>query len=569
MVDIKTRTEETLINNLTSAGEWEDNQIVFLLGAGCSRSSGIPGAQELASRWLQELHKQDPAKAAKFSGTQEPEAQYYFDIFSERFLASQRKTAIEAFTKTAYPGIGYATFAKLLHSSDKWGNRKEGRFKTILTTNFDNLIEQAFILFTPERPLVIPDPSLIGFLKDGSNISVVKIHGDSRYAPVNEHETVQEIPPSVTEALSKRIRRGILVVLGYAGTENGVAELISKLISLEVIEQIWWVDSKYPGLPFRQKLPGTFDGFHHVRVVQPDFDKFTLMLKQKIECVTHVSATRMDELIYKYHDRLMWRLGLYGRDGRPKIEISEKHFSDYFYLFVKAARVLEASTKDKDEALQILVSGLKNHSQSANYNILLGAFYKTIMGKRRKAIKLFEKAKKLAPEHSGARAELANTRKEIKNAMEPSVRSSIIKDFGEAEKLDPLNINNTLNYAGFLLALNSERGNKKGRSKLKDCEKNLYETQHRMEFAFYVFAHNIGEFNIPERLDELKGYLGKGFRSPDFYLGWNVKKAENDKHSHINLVRALEKSIKSKPTKDIKNVLNSIDTVLGKLKVAP
>ena len=32
-----------------------DNQIAFFLGAGCSRSSGIPTAGELVTKWLDEL----------------------------------------------------------------------------------------------------------------------------------------------------------------------------------------------------------------------------------------------------------------------------------------------------------------------------------------------------------------------------------------------------------------------------------------------------------------------------------------------------------------------------------
>ena len=563
IAEIKKRTEEALINNITSAGEWKNNQIVFLLGAGCSRSSGIPGAHELASRWLRELPSD---KAEEFLKKNEPIAQYYFDIFSARFLPIQRKAAIEAFTKTAYPGIGYTIFAKMLHSADKWGScNKEERFKTILTTNFDNLIEQAFVLFTPERPLVIPDPSLIGFLKDGNNISVVKVHGDSRYAPLNEKQPTEKIPKSVQKAISERIDHGVLVVLGYAGAENGVAQLISQLVSNKKIEQIWWVASELPTLPKWQELAGKFDGFHFVQVVKPDFDGFMLKLKQKAENVSHVSATQMDEHIYKYHESLMWRLGLYGNDGRLKIKISEKHFSDYFHFFARAAHELEDPTK-KDNALQILEDGLKKHSQSANYNILLGAFYKTIMNDKCTAIEFLRKATDLAPEHSGARAELANALKESPSAMDKNICGSIIADFDKAEKLDPQNINNILNYAGFLLAQPDKDANDKGREKLRMCEPSLYEPVHRMELAFYAFAHNIGGLDIPERLEELKTYLSDGKRSPDFYLGWNVEKAKKDKHPDSGLVEALDKAINSDPSESIRYVLDSIDAVLTKRK---
>lgn len=553
-------TEETkldvLVKKLTNAVEWNNNEIVFLLGAGCSRSSGIPGAKELASRWLRELPSE---KAKEFYGKNVTEN--YFEIFSALFLPDERKSAIEAFTKNAYPGIGYAIFAKLLHSADKWGNKKKERFKTIITTNFDNLIEQAFILFTPERPLVIPDPKLIGFLKDGTKVSVVKIHGDSRYAPLNEKSTVNDIPGPVISALSERIRDGVLIVLGYAGTEPGVAKLISKLVTKKKIKQIWWVDSNEPALPIWK----TLDGYRFVEVKKPDFDEFMLKLKQEIESVSHVSATQMDEHLYRYHDQMMWRLGLYGKDGAPsKTKISETHFADYFRLFAKASQTLEIS--HKDAALHVLQTGLKDYSQSANYNIFLGAFYKTIMGQHEDAINHFKRAKRLAPLHSGVSAELANILKEASSREDKNAIRSIIDEFERAEQLDPLNINNTLNYAGFLLAQDSEEENRNGRIKLNDCEKNLYEPKHRMEFVFYVFAHQIEVPNIIELLKELKQYLSEGLRSPDFDLSWNVQKAENDKHPHIALVRNIETAIKSGPSDDIEDVLTAITRVLEKQK---
>ena len=44
----------------------EDSKYIFFLGAGCSKSSGIPLAWELGKTWYDELSKQ-PTKFKKFN----------------------------------------------------------------------------------------------------------------------------------------------------------------------------------------------------------------------------------------------------------------------------------------------------------------------------------------------------------------------------------------------------------------------------------------------------------------------------------------------------------------------
>ncbi len=52
------------INSLRRYMEKEDVRYVFFLGAGCSRSSGIPTAGELVNRWLKQLKgDDDPGKS--------------------------------------------------------------------------------------------------------------------------------------------------------------------------------------------------------------------------------------------------------------------------------------------------------------------------------------------------------------------------------------------------------------------------------------------------------------------------------------------------------------------------
>ena len=120
------------------------NRYVFFIGAGCSITSGIPGAETLTKEWLDDLKnlggvdkhsKWYTQNIGKF-GTQNL-AKFYFHVIEERFpLKAGRQQEIERIVDQGRESVGYVVLANLL-TSKQYGKN----FNIVLTTNFDNLID--------------------------------------------------------------------------------------------------------------------------------------------------------------------------------------------------------------------------------------------------------------------------------------------------------------------------------------------------------------------------------------------------------------------------------------------
>ena len=139
-----------------------DVKYIFFLGAGCSKSSGIPLASELATSWYDEL-KQQKDKYDKFNieyhldnldekQRHEKVKSLYFEVFEILFhdsLGQQKE--IQRITTDKLPALGYYTLAKLMQNS---------AFNTVITTNFDDLIQDALIYSGEKRARVITHQDL-------------------------------------------------------------------------------------------------------------------------------------------------------------------------------------------------------------------------------------------------------------------------------------------------------------------------------------------------------------------------------------------------------------------------
>jgi hypothetical protein len=132
--------------------ECEDSRFVFFIGAGCSISSGIPGANELVKMWLRGLKKlrtgddtnsEHWAKKEFIDYDEKYAAKHYGKVIQDLFLNSEtRQREIERLTDGKDPGFGYAVLAKLMGHKD-FGSH----CNAVLTVNFDDLIADALYLY--------------------------------------------------------------------------------------------------------------------------------------------------------------------------------------------------------------------------------------------------------------------------------------------------------------------------------------------------------------------------------------------------------------------------------------
>lgn len=180
----KQKTVDDLVRFISNRNDNNPNYSL-LLGAGCSVNSDIRSAAKLMNEWKEEIYKAakpdqqepyTPELAVEYFKSNnhvwyDPNNQYS-SLFERRYdLPKQRRAFVEKEVRNKTPSIGYAYLVKLIESS---------YFKTIFTTNFDDLINQSFYDYSNHcRPIVCAhDSSINSITITSSRPKIIKLHGD-------------------------------------------------------------------------------------------------------------------------------------------------------------------------------------------------------------------------------------------------------------------------------------------------------------------------------------------------------------------------------------------------------
>lgn len=209
-----------------------------LLGAGASVTSGIRSGQELISQWKSDIYKEQKGdsevtseKINDFFETSHidwyDKSNPYSSLFEKQFdLQRQRRIFVEKEVANKNPSIGYAYLVKLID---------EGFFNTIFTTNFDDLLNEAFYRYSQSRPIVCAhDSSITGVTITSERPKIIKLHGDYLYD--NIKTTLRE-----TESLESNMRMKFqefakdfgLIVIGYSGQDRSIMDILTYLLQHE------------------------------------------------------------------------------------------------------------------------------------------------------------------------------------------------------------------------------------------------------------------------------------------------------------------------------------------------
>lgn len=284
---LKTRVSETCPN------------YSLLLGAGASVTSGIRSGQDLVKEWRKDLYEmfsrepfESDEKAKEYliskEGAWYTEANEYSALFEKKFdLPSQRRRFVEMQVDRAIPSIGYAYLASLANANDRY-------FDTIFTTNFDDLINEAFYQFSHHRPLVCAHDSSVQSLSISSTRpKIIKLHGDYLFDDIKS--TLRE-----TESLESNIKNKFiefskeygLIVIGYAGHDRSIMDVINHLLKTEEYFKngIYWcvragdeISPELRKLLWRERVYWVeIEGFDHVLAEIHHKVKGTLPIKDNL-----------------------------------------------------------------------------------------------------------------------------------------------------------------------------------------------------------------------------------------------------------------------------------------------
>lgn len=119
----------------------QDQRFCFILGSGASKPSGIPTADELAKRWIEDLKLElTPEEIRQWSeliGLNDNNlAEKYSAIYEKRFELDPDEgySFLEKIMDSIEPSWGYSVLAQVLAKTNH---------NVVITTNFDYLLEDA------------------------------------------------------------------------------------------------------------------------------------------------------------------------------------------------------------------------------------------------------------------------------------------------------------------------------------------------------------------------------------------------------------------------------------------
>ncbi len=462
----------------------DDFRLTFFLGAGCSRSSGVPVSSELVTQhWLPRLKyrrtgsREDATEWAKTEiegfDANNPGASYATVIDDLYPRPYQKQSEIERLVGNKNPGFGYATLAQLI-SHGKYGPK----CNVILTTNFDDMVADALYLYTQKRPLLIHHESLAGFVKVSSSRPVcIKIHGDA-HLPNAKHteKDTKDLDPSIKEAMKNILCESGLVFLGYGGNDRSVASMLKQLPEGEPHWGVYWVNDVLPGQELRKWL----EEVKAIWVQQKDFDEQMYFFYEQFG-FERPSDKRFKQ-IFESYDKTQRELAERAKEN-PELQNAIKVEGDHFEFKNAFAAIMAANAEEKEnpeKAQKIYEAATQKFPKDA---ALLGNFARFLHDIRKKfdqAEKYYQKALEAEPTHAiylGNYAAFLHTiRKDFNRAEEYYKKAleadptyaialgnyavllkDIRKDFDKAEEYylkaleaDPTDATNLGNYAIFL-----------------------------------------------------------------------------------------------------------------------
>jgi mannose-6-phosphate isomerase-like protein (cupin superfamily)/hypoxanthine phosphoribosyltransferase len=223
---------QNLAKNMFRRKQQNQSGYTLVLGAGASISSGCPSFYELCEQFCNEysltVENNDPITTAKtYIKTHSMNPIDYYTWFSDKL-------------KIADPSIGYKHLANLI---------KQGYFSTIITTNYDCLLENALIKLMGLDDIKImvrgevDDDKIAESLRfNFPKVNIIKLHGDltSGIFFINDDKTAK-ISNQLKTTLGNLLVKGCIIV----GSDMKDIDLLRTLLDGQC-ESVLYVNTKDP-----------------------------------------------------------------------------------------------------------------------------------------------------------------------------------------------------------------------------------------------------------------------------------------------------------------------------------
>lgn len=314
---IKKRSVKDLVNYVGKTPISHPNYSIFL-GAGASVTSGINSGGHLVHNWRKEIYEQycgdyyaiatengseacseEDAKSRAIDYLMREQGHWYnpqneySSLFERKFdLPSQRRRFVESLVDEKLPSIGYLHLVTLINNL---------YFNTIFTTNFDDLINEAFYQFSNTRPLICAHDSAVGSVSVISKRpKIIKLHGDYLYDDIkNTIKETESLEQNIKEKFIEFTKDNGLIIVGYSGQDRSILDVLNYLLQQEeyLKNGLYWcfraddeINHEVRKILWRDKVYCVeIDGFdelftefcHHVRIKPNLIDSTTDSKREK------------------------------------------------------------------------------------------------------------------------------------------------------------------------------------------------------------------------------------------------------------------------------------------------
>ena len=268
------------IADIAEAIAHADGECVFLIGAGCSKSAGIPMANQLIS----EIENKFPNayERAKKKGD------LGYNNVMAQLTTAQRNKLLDNHIDKANVNFAYLALAQLFHQ------RKIDR---ILTVNFDPLIMRACAM-VGEFPAVYDLATASEF--KGSRIaprSVFYLNGQhTGFTMLNSNAELERHKKRLQQIVDNTGFKRIWVVVGYSGNADPLLEILNDTPAFD--NGLYWVSTRdSPPEQMRAMLEDRDKQAYFIG--GQDADKFLTELAQNLDCFPPALLARPFEHIEK------------------------------------------------------------------------------------------------------------------------------------------------------------------------------------------------------------------------------------------------------------------------------
>ncbi|ETA27148.1 hypothetical protein SJDPG2_04820 [Porphyromonas gingivalis SJD2] len=431
----------------------------FLIGAGASISSGIPSGAKLAWEWLQEIEEDCDGEDFEYwkseigmpdQNIEEKAGEFYPQIYEKRFGHAPETgyDYIRGLMEGREPSLGYLILANIMVRE---------KHNVVITTNFDNLLEDAIRTYTKEKPFIAGHEALADYVPKRSDRPIIlKLHRDLFLQPFSDQLNTDILQAAWESILGKFLSDYHLIVLGYGGNDGS---LMNYLLKLKNRKPIYWCvrnadkatsKSLWNTLSPKAKRLLKNDGY---LVPIDDFDRFmydcyAALGYKFLEGIEKIEKPKsIHEILKPNYARIESIQTQLRQLSQTEEELSKESFQsiksflpDSWMWILKANQEKDIEKKDK-----IYREGIAKYPQDAN---LLGDYANFLCDIRHdydQAESYYKQALEADPKDATALGNYALFLKDIRHDYDQA--ESYYK---QALEVDPNHANTFGNYANFL-----------------------------------------------------------------------------------------------------------------------